>query len=79
MCRKYRSEVCRVRKLPDETLRPIKFIMSGGAFEKLLLPSSGLNFMIVCQRHRIFQSDVGPLSKSRRSKNFKFPRGTQKN
>lgn len=82
MCRECRSEVCRVRKLPGETLRPAKFIMSGGAFKKLLLPSSGLNFIITCWCHRFFQHDVGPHSKSRRfisSKNFKFPRGTQKN
>jgi hypothetical protein len=68
--------------LPDETLRPIKCIMRGRGFKQFLLQFSGLNFINVCRCHRIFLSDVGPLSKSRRfinSKNFNFPKGTQKN
>jgi hypothetical protein len=61
---------------------PIKFVIRGGVFEKLLLPSSELNFIIFCRFHRIFQSDVRPLSKSRpfiSSKYFKFLWVTQKN
>jgi hypothetical protein len=68
--------------LPDETLRPIKCNKRRRGFKKFLLQFSGLTFRTVCRCHRIFLSDVLPLSKFRRfisSKYFNFPKGTQKN